>query len=374
MPKHWASHRPQTFSTDLLKTLGITPTDLLKTLGITPTDLLKTLDITVADLAKTLGITPTDLLKTLDITPADLLKTLGITPTDLLKTLDITPADLLKTLGITPADLLKTLDITPADLLKTLTVEDKAFTATLDTGFFLTDLEALWGRLIYQATQPQPQGEAAGTEGGAVEQAGDITRTPPAQTAFVDSFEAFLADTRLLLREAGQGGMVEGSTQLLDALEAVSTRLSEVSASEERRLLDQTSSVFESGNVLPETTEAFISRLDQLILETPQMPVDLSQGSGELIANTIAGKTLTVGPDGGTMEIEGDVSAEVRGKVDVGKPTVIIEGPVTIQGTVELAGGRTIPVRIENTGDLINEIDDARATAPAGDFNDFPAG
>ena len=243
---------------DLAKTLGITPTDLLKTLGITPTDLLKTLDITVADLAKTLGITPTDLLKTLDITPADLLKTLGITPADLLKTLgitpadllktlDITPADLLKTLDITPADLLKTLDITPADLLKTLTVEDKAFTATLDTGFFLTDLEALWGRLIYQATQPQPQGEAAGTDGGAVEQAGDITRTPPAQTAFVDSFEAFLADTRLLLREAGggQGGMVEGSSQLIDALEAVSTRLSEVSASEERRLLDQTSSVFE---------------------------------------------------------------------------------------------------------------------------------
>ena len=129
--------------------------------------------------------------------------------------------------------------------------------------------------------------------------------------------------------------------------------------------------------MLPETTEAFISRLDQLILETPQMPVDLSQGSGELIANTIAGKTLTVGPDGGTMEIEGDVSAEVRGKVDVGKPRVAgIDETVTVGGrvTADIGSSQVLTVRIENIGDLITGIDDTRATAPAGDFDETFAG
>ena len=245
---------------------------------------------------------------------------------------------------------------------------------------------------IVVPTTETPVGEAPGTEGGRTPEG--RPGGPPQAPAFVDSFEAFLADTRLLLREAagGQGGMVEGSSQLLNVLESISTRLSEVPASEERQLLDQTSSVFESGNVLPETTEAFVSRLDELILEIPdpnviaeglsqivttvQMPVNLAEGSVGSLSSAIAAQTLKVAPSGESMPISGDVSAEVRGnvKADVGKPTVIIEGPVTIQGTVELAGGRTIPVRIENVGDLITGIDDTRATAPAGDFNDFPAG
>ena len=109
-----------------------------------------------------------------------------------------------------------------------------------------------------------------------------------------------------------------------------------------------------------------------------QMPVDLTQGSGELIANTIAGKTLTVGPAGGAMAVEGDVSAEVRGRVqaDVGRPRVAgIDETVNVRGEMRLAGGEVLEVRITNVSDFANQIFDAVDTAPPGDFDDrFTAG
>ena len=128
--------------------------------------------------------------------------------------------------------------------------------------------------------------------------------------------------------------------------------------------------------MLPETTEAFTSRLDQLITEIPDpnviadglsqlvtavdMPVNLAEGSVSSLSSAIAGETLTV-----------------DGKVDVGKPRVAgIDETVEVKGrvTADLNTGQVLNVRITNTEDLITQIDDTRSTAPAGDFDETFAG
>lgn len=219
-------------------------------------------------------------------------------------------------------------------------------------------------------------------------QTGGVTDESNLQNLSIQAAQALLDN---FSRTGGFDGQDETIQGLVIAADETAFALSAV----QQELRDARLEVDELGvatSPFPEAGEIF----------TGLAPADLDQVAlnvSALLAGTFGDQVVTITPEGEALPVmiqnetlsvmlqEQTLKVEVTNKPDVaipdgvsvtagsplpvminGTPSVTVDGAVQVTGTVNLGDGVVIPVQIENVSDLITQIDDTRATSPAGDF------